>query len=202
MAETTQTIDPKQTALLVMDYQTAIIGRLGDADELLSRMAKVIETARGRGIQIGYVRVAFDDDDYAAIPEANKIFAGIKSNRQMSDKSPETAIDERIAPAAGDIIVRKTRVGAFSTTDLDEQLRALGIDTLILAGIATSGVVLSTLRAAADLDYQIFVISDCCADADSQVHDVLMNKVFPRQAEIIDSSQFAQIISGQRKEGE
>ena len=55
-------------------------------------------------------------------------------------------------------------------------------DTLILAGIATSGVVLSTLRQAADLDYRITVLADACADADEEVHRVLTQQVFPRQA--------------------
>ena len=54
-------------------------------------------------------------------------------------------------------MVRKTRVGAFSTTDLDEQLRQRGVDTLLLAGISTSGVVLSTVRDAHDRDYRVFV---------------------------------------------
>jgi isochorismate hydrolase len=81
-------------------------------------------------------------------------------------------------------LVRKTRVGAFSTTDLDRKLRDLGVDTLILAGISTSGVVLSTLRDASDRDYQIVVLTDGCADVDPEVHDVLMRKVFPRQAHI------------------
>lgn len=72
----------------------------------------------------------------------------------MHAEAPETAVDERVAPQADDIVVRKTRVGALSTTDLHEQLRERGIDTLILAGIATGGVVLSTVRDAADRDYR------------------------------------------------
>jgi len=63
-------------------------------------------------------------------------------------------------------------------------LRSLRARTLVLAGIATSGVVLSTLRQAADLDYRLVVLSDGCADADPQVHQVLTEKVFPRQAEV------------------
>jgi nicotinamidase-related amidase len=106
----------------------------------------------------------------------------------MSVDAPETAVHAAIAPEPGDIVVRKTRVGAFSTTDLDERLRALGVDTLLLAGISSSGVVLSTVRDAADRDYRIFVLEDCCADRDPDVHDLLMHKVFPRQAWIVGST--------------
>ena len=55
----------------------------------------------------------------------------------------------------------------------------------MLAGIATSGVVLSTLRQAADLDYRLTVLADGCLDADPDVHRMLVEKVFPRRAEVV-----------------
>ncbi|HEY1485834.1 MAG TPA: isochorismatase family cysteine hydrolase [Micromonosporaceae bacterium] len=88
----------------------------------------------------------------------------------MNADDPETAIVDRLTPEPGDVVVRKRRVGAFSTTDLDEQLRRRGIDTLVLTGIATSGVVLSTARDAADRDYRILVVHDLCLDSDPEVH--------------------------------
>lgn len=63
-------------------------------------------------------------------------------------------------------------------------LRALGVTRLVLAGIATSGVVLSTVRQAADLDFELVVLSDACADTDPEVHRILLDKVFPRQARV------------------
>jgi nicotinamidase-related amidase len=81
--------------------------------------------------------------------------------------------------------VRKTRVGPFGTTDLDDQLRSRGIDTLILAGISTSGVVLSAVRDAHDRDYRLIVVSDLCADPESGAHTFLIERIFPRQAEVI-----------------
>jgi len=65
MTDATPAVDPRHTALLVMDYQNAIIGRLGEADALLARMADAIALVRRHGGQIGYVRVAFDDADLA-----------------------------------------------------------------------------------------------------------------------------------------
>lgn len=178
-------LDPHNTALLVMDYQNGVVSRIPESDALLARVAEAISAVRAQHGHVGYVRVAFEDADYAAIPPASQ-FAAIMSNagRAYDTGSPATAIDNRVAPRSGDIVVRKTRVGAFSTTDLDAQLRDAGIDTLILSGISTSGVVLSTLRDASDRDYQIVVLADCCADFDAEVHDVLMRKVFPRQAHV------------------
>ncbi len=83
-------------------------------------------------------------------------------------------------------MVRKTRVGPFGTTDLDTQLRDRGLDTLLLAGISTSGVVLSAVRDGHDRDYRLIVISDLCADPEPDIHAFLVERIFPRQAEVID----------------
>jgi nicotinamidase-related amidase len=116
--------------------------------------------------------------------------------RAMHSDDPATAIPDDIAPEPGDIVVRKTRVGAFSTTDLDQQLRDRGVTTLILAGISTSGVVLSTVRDAADRDYQVLILADACADPAPGVHEFLTEKIFPRQADVITSAELKDVLSG------
>ncbi len=194
MNETTPASDPHNAVLLVMDYQPAIFINLHCADDLLARMAGVIHITRTSGVQIGYVRVAFDDSDYAAIPDANKTLKAIAVGRHMYHEAPETAIHDDIAPEPGDLIVRKARVGAFSTTDLDQQLRDRKIDTLILAGIATSGVVLSTVREAADRDYQMYVLEDGCSDRDQDVHNFLIQKIFPKQAHVISIADLPKLL--------
>ena len=185
MNETIPAIDPRHSILLVMDYQSGILGVLPGADDLLRRVAEALGMVRRAGMPVGYVRVAFEDAEYDAVPEANKSFAVGAAARRMSNDAPETAVHAAVAPEPGDIVVRKTRVGAFSTTDLAEKLRAGKIDTIVLAGVSTSGVVLSTVRDAADRDYRIYVLEDGCADRDGEVHGLLMRRVFPRQAYVI-----------------
>jgi nicotinamidase-related amidase len=185
MTDAAPAIDPATSALLVMDYQLSVVSLIEDADALLARAAGAIAAARAAGIVVGYVRVAFDDQDYAAIPNTNKTFTAMAGRRRLQETDPETGIDPRVAPEPGDIIVRKVRVGAFSTTDLDDQLRGRGITTLILAGISTSGVVLSTVRAAADMDYRVYVLEDACADPDAVNHQTLTQRIFPRQGYVI-----------------
>ena len=84
-------------------------------------------------------------------------------------------------------MVGKHRVNALYGTDLDMTLRANNITTLIILGYATSGVVLSTTRYAADSDYRLFVVEDCCSDQDPEVHDFLTQRIFPRQADVVVS---------------
>jgi nicotinamidase-related amidase len=180
-------LDPRRTALLVMDYQPGILARLEDADALTARAATAIATLRAAGATVGYVRVGFSDEDFEAMP-AGAPMARVKAmpREAMHADSPATQVDERIAPQDGDIVVRKTRVGPFLTTDLDQQLRDRGIDTLVLAGISTSGVVLSTVRDAHDRDYRLYVLADASSDPRAEVHEALIGTVLPLQAEVIE----------------
>lgn len=182
----TDPVAPTRSALLLMDFQNGIVARYAEhAEGLVDRAVRALEAARAAGVTIGYVRVGLDEAEAAAVPASNRTFHA--NARSMPADDPGTAVIDALAPREGDIAVRKTRVGAFSTTDLDAQLRGRGIDTLVLAGIATSGVVLSTVRAAADLDYRLVVVEDLCADQDPEVHRVLLDKVFPRQADVVRS---------------
>ena len=189
-------LDPKRTALLVMDFQRGITGRMPGLDPLIARVRQAIADVREHGGTIGYVRVAFTEDDWAAVPSANKIFAQAAQNRMMHHEDPATAIHDDLAPEPGDIVVRKTRVGAMSTTDLDRQLRDRGIDTLVLAGLSTSGVVLSTLIEAADRDYRLYVLADGTDDPDAETRDVLLSRVFPRRAKVIGTGDLRPLLAG------
>jgi nicotinamidase-related amidase len=100
-----------------------------------------------------------------------------------------------LAPQPDEIVLTKKRVSAFSGSDLDVVLRSLGVESLVLTGIATSGVVLSTLREAADLDFTLTVLSDGCLDHDAEVHRILMDKVFPRQASVMSAVEWKAQIS-------
>jgi nicotinamidase-related amidase len=184
----TAKLDPARTALLVMDYQQGIVERIEDSEALVARARAAIDTLRAVGAEIGYVRVAFTDADLDAMPDGAPMAQRVKQMPRgaMDADAPATQIDERLAPADGDIVVRKTRVGPFLTTDLDQQLRARGVDTLVLAGISTSGVVLSTVRDAHDRDYRLYVLADATADPLPDVHEALIRKILPRQAEVIE----------------
>ncbi|MFJ7214915.1 cysteine hydrolase family protein [Amycolatopsis sp. NPDC098790] len=182
-------LDPNRTALLVMDYQEGIVGQLPDTGPLLDRVASVVDDVRARGGHVGWVRVAFEDAEFDAIPETS-MFAPIAASPDlraaMHADGPGTRIHARLAPEPDDIRVRKTRVGAFSTTDLGPQLEKRGITTLVLAGLSTSGVVLSTVREAMDRDYRLVVLRDACGDRERATHDFLTGGVFPRTATVVD----------------
>lgn len=188
-------LDPARTALLVMDYQVGLVSRLPDAPALLDRVNLAVADVRARGGHIGWVRVGFADSDFDAIPPASVMARLVTPDRRaaLHADAPASQIDDRLSPSPQDITVRKTRVGAFTTTDLDQQLRRRAVTTLILAGISTSGVVLSTVREAMDRDYQIVVLNDASADPDPDTHAFLTSTIFPRHATVIDVSDLREL---------
>ena len=189
--------DTAHTALLVMDVQRGVVERFTGASELLSRLARAIEAARGAGIPLMFVRVAFRAG-HPEVSARNRSFSALASQAGTTfmEESEATQIHPAVAPRAEDPVVVKKRVSAFSGSDLEVLLRSLDIIHLVLTGIATSGVVLSTLREAADKDYRLTVLADGCLDADEEVHRVLIEKLFPRQADVVSVDEWGSSLSG------
>jgi nicotinamidase-related amidase len=183
-------------ALLIMDVQNSIVERFADAAQpLLASLGRAAAAARANGIPVVFVRVAFR----AGAPEVNRknrVFAAVADSSIFAVGGSATEIHPSMALQPGDIVVDKKRVSAFAGSDLDMIMRAQGVRTLVLTGISTSGVVLSTLRQAADLDYGLTVLRDGCADADEEVHRVLLDKVFPRQADVLTVDEWVGAIGG------
>lgn len=179
------------TALLVMDIQNGIVGRVADPD-YLPRLTRAVEAARHAGIPVLHVVVGFRSG-HPEVSGSNKTFSALPADVLTPD-DPGSAIHPDVAPRADETVITKRRISAFAGSDLDVVLRSGGFGHLVLAGVATSGVVLSTLRQAADLDYRLTVLADGCADFDEEVHRVLTEKVFPSQAEVTSVEKWAETV--------
>jgi nicotinamidase-related amidase len=181
----------EHTALLVMDVQGGIVARFAQTSDILDRINTAISAARAAAIPVIYIIVGFRQG-FPEVSPNNKFFSTIKQGPSpLQTTMTSMEVHPAIAPQATDIVVTKRRISAFTGSDLEVVLRAQGITHLVLSGISTSGVVLSTLREAADKDYQLTVLSDCCLDGDEEVHRVLLTKVFPRQAEVVSADEWS-----------
>lgn len=180
---------PEQ-ALLIMDVQRSIVERFADgAEPLLATLGAATTAARAARVPVVYVRVGFRPGA-PEVSARNRTFSAAARQGGFEEDAPGAAVHEAVAPRPGDHLVVKKRVSAFVGSDLEVLLRGLGVHSLVLSGIATSGVVLSTLRQAADLDYELTVLRDGCLDGDPEVHRVLLDKVFPRQAAVLTADQW------------
>ncbi|KAH8820644.1 isochorismatase family protein [Xylogone sp. PMI_703] len=175
-----------KTALLVMDVQAGVIGRITLPPTYLPLLSKIIDTARSASIKIIYVTISFRPG-HPEIAASNPTFYAGKKAGAFVAGSPETRIDSAIAPQEGDILVEKKRVSAFAGSGLDMILRSSGIENLVLAGISTGGVVLSTLCEAADKDFGLVVLRDLCLDSNEELHNALMDNIFKKRGEVLNA---------------
>jgi len=181
-------LDKGKTALLMADFHTDSMGENPIVRErhTFERAKEVLDAARDAGVFVAYIVVNFRPG-FPEISDFNKTFSSRKTSGQSPVLDPLALIHPTVTPRQDEPVIVKHRVNAFFGTDLDMILRSHGVDTLILMGHATSGVILSTVRYAADADYQLIVIEDGCADRDPEVHTLLMEKVFPRQTTVTSS---------------
>jgi nicotinamidase-related amidase len=186
-------LNPKKTAVLLMDLQTNVLAmQPRPLTAELSAASSLAAAARKSGAAVIYVVVAFRPGFPEAIP-GSALVAMLKQRGGFETSDPVAAVHESVRPNldAGDVVVVKHRLSAFSGSDLDMILRAKGVDTLVLAGVATNGVVVSTAREAYDKDYRLVVARDACFDADEEVHRVLLDKVIARVGQVVAAADVA-----------
>jgi nicotinamidase-related amidase len=174
------------TALLILDFQVGI-GDQPYAKSAAQRAAAALKAGRAAGLPVVFSKVKFRTG-YRDIADSNKAFALIKMrNLFPSDASKLISI---LQPGHDEIVVDHDRFCAFSGNDLKEVLRSGGIKHLVMAGVVTSGVILSTFTLAADEDYSITILSDACADPKASLHEELMTNLFPRSATVLTVDQW------------
>lgn len=172
------------TALIVGDIQRGITSNFSFARQVVPPLADLLPRARAAGILVVFVRIAFRVNR-ADLPPGNALISSFFDAGDMfHEGAAGTTID---LPVEGqDVVVLKRRASAFAGTDLDLVLRARAVDTIALAGVATSAMVAATFYDAADRGYRITVLRDGCADSDPGVHDFFVDKIFPsRGADVV-----------------
>jgi nicotinamidase-related amidase len=181
------------TALLVMDLHPIFLGRIEkqQAETLINNLQQAIAAARKAGMLIIYVVLGSREGMPEISPDNRSFHTYKQSSPDFHRMLGASSIVPELAPQPGDLVVTKRRVSAFTGSDLEIVLRAHKVQHLVLSGISTSGVVLSTLREAADKDFRLTVLSDGCADPDPEAHTVLLSRVFPRQAGVLTSAEWA-----------
>ncbi|AOK14819.1 cysteine hydrolase [Burkholderia cepacia] len=174
-------IAPAQTALLVMHYQTDILGLFPSvAPGLLANTRKLCDAARAKGVGVWFANLRFSPG-YPEVSPRNKNGQGI---RQLG-----LFIDDRTAPELGqqanEPLITAHRASVFFGTDLEVRLSARGVDSLIMVGIASTGVMLSSIAHASDADFRLFTVKDCCYDPDPVVHEHLFATAFESRTTVL-----------------
>jgi nicotinamidase-related amidase len=182
-------INPKETALLVIDIQNTYLDRPDGAtlspDEqkrydlwtpfhermrksVIPNTAKMLSFARTHGIECLFARIACHTKDGRDRSLSQKM-PGWNNLLLPKDEAPSQLVPE-LQPTGDEIVVTKTTDSALTGTNLRLTLHNLGIKTVICAGIFTDQCVSSTVRSLADESYQVIVLEDCCAAATDELH--------------------------------
>ena len=169
-------LDPKKTALVLIDLQNAIVGINPvphTAAQVVENSKKLAEVFRAHGAPVVYVRV--DLNDLMKLP--------VDQPHNMGDK-PLPPVASEIAASAGfqpgDILITKRHWGAFAGTDLEQQLKSRRIDTVVLTGISTNGGVESTARQGTGLGFAFVLVEDACSSQNAEHHRFAFEHIFPR----------------------
>jgi nicotinamidase-related amidase len=189
-------INKKTTALLVMHWQTVNSKNLEPSQKaaVLNNLKKAIDAARTAGVPVIYAMSRFRDG-YPEISPKNVRGNQTKQTGKFAAANPDTRICDEIKPNPGEVVVINTRVSAFTGSDLEIVLRSGGIDTLMLAGLSSIGVVTATAIAATDMDYRVFTLGDCCTDKDPELHKLATTVVLTRTSIVCNSDDFVAAIS-------
>ncbi|AOK08078.1 isochorismatase family cysteine hydrolase [Burkholderia latens] len=184
-------IVPAQTALIVMHYQTDILGLFPSvAPTLLANTRKLCDAARTGGVQVYFANLHFSPG-YPEVSPRNKNGQGIKQLGLFVNDGP--------CPELGRLdhepLIAAHRASVFCRTDLQPRLVAKGIDTLILVGIASTGVVLSSVAHASDADFRLFTVKDCCYDPDQVVHEHLFATAFETRTTVLSLADALQLLA-------
>lgn len=203
-------LDPARLALVVVDMQYndaspdhgfgLALSRLepGSIDYFNERnenivvpgIARLVSAFRERGLPIVYVCVGSEYRDYRDMPPRMRDWirriereSGVEDILWAGNRAYR--VRDELAPQDSDTIVRKTAFGAFTSSAMNETLRAMGLDTLVVTGIATNCCVSTTVRDAADLGYGVVVIEECTGDYDRVTHETAIKGLFFNFARIV-----------------
>lgn len=189
--------DPARSALLVVDLQYgsgdrscgynaayAALGHAGVVDAYLDRLDQIVlpnvqrmqDAFRAAGSPVIFFTVGTRTGDFSDMPP--RFRRGLDYWNAKGVKDPysragtkEIEVLAPIAPLEGELVITKTTASAFSSTDIDAELKSRGIEMLAICGVSTNYCVESTLRSASDLGYEVALVEDASADSNVESHE-------------------------------
>lgn len=188
------------TVLVALHYQNEVMHAAGKIkvgvaqhaegrDTLVANVGRLLALAREARIPVVSVRIAFRAD-HADVMQNCAIFRNVVARRAMIDGGWGAEFHDGLGPKDGEFVVKHTRVNAFYGSQLEETLRVLRADRLIMAGVATNSVVLTTVACAADMGYQVIVVSDACSSGDAALHESSLENM-RLVADVVDLDELA-----------
>src|SRR5271154_6151977 len=171
-------LDPKKTALVLIDLQNGIVARTTtpySSAQVVQSGRRLALAFREKGATVVYVRV--DMGNFLALPadEPSRAPGSPAPSAMASELAPDAGFE------AGDLLITKRHWGAFAGTELEQALRQRGVDTVVLGGISTNVGVESTARQGVGLGFAFVIVEDACTtNMGAEAQRFAFEKIFPR----------------------
>jgi nicotinamidase-related amidase len=181
----TLALDPARTAILPLDLQNDNIAATAGlaATRVLENIARLLEAGRKRQVRIVHVTASVRPD-YLDMPRSNELWRALRASKKLIAGTPGAEIHPLVAPRPGELVINKTCVDPFLSTNLGPVLINFDVNTLVVCGLWTNYVVEATTRHAADIGYHVVVVEDCCASNDEENHRFAMERILPTLATV------------------
>ncbi|MBM3358605.1 MAG: cysteine hydrolase [Betaproteobacteria bacterium] len=173
-------IDARRTAVLVLDVQNDLVKITPCIREnrVLEHIASVVKAARRRKVPVIHITASVRGD-FLDIPRDNPLWDGLRKSRQLIFGTRGAAIHPKIRPLKSELVLNKTCVDPFLTTNLGQALQNHDVNTVVLTGLWTNWVVEATARHASDMGYRVFIPRECVASNNFENHDFAINRILP-----------------------
>jgi nicotinamidase-related amidase len=188
-------LDCAKTAVLCMDIQKATVRRSSMFRERnVGQAAKsVLEAARKASVLVVHIAIDYQP---AFFSPRNKFLQKVRIPALSApgvDLAELLEIVDEVKPIGDEPVIRKPRMNPFFGTALESMLRSRDIDTVALMGVATEFVVEAAARHAADADFRVIVLEDCCAAFSEETHKVSLH-IMDHLATLATSADFRQSV--------
>ena len=202
-----ETIDPKKTAVVLIEYQNDFtteggvlhdaVSTVMDQTDMISNTREVVDAARQAGATIMHAPITFASGYGELSQHPYGILKGVVDSTAFVKGEWGSEIVDSLAPQEGDVVVEGKRgLDTFATTNLDFILRARGIDTIALGGFLTNCCVESTMRSGYEKGYKVITLSDCVAATSAEEHENAIKFDYPMFSEVMSSGAFADELQG------
>lgn len=173
-------IDARRTAVLVLDVQNDLVKITPGIREnrVLEHIASVVKAARRWKVPVIHITASVRGD-FLDIPRDNPLWDGLRKSRQLIFGTRGAAIHPKIRPLKSELVLNKTCVDPFLTTNLGQALQNHDVNTVVLTGLWTNWVVEATARHASDMGYRVFIPRECVASNNFENHDFAINRILP-----------------------
>jgi biuret amidohydrolase len=181
-------LDPKRTAVLLCDVQNDLVGITPQLKQrrVLENMSSVLKRARSRKAAVIHITASVRPD-FLDLPKDSPLWDSLRKAKQLIIGTRGADIHKSVKPLDNELVLNKTCVDPFLTTNLGQALQNADANTIVLMGLWTNWVIEATARHASDMGFRVFLVEDACGSNKPENHDFAIKNILPTICYIVSA---------------